>query len=45
MDALNGRGLAIVAAYAKDTGVRPSANGIGKIIWALMPAPGSCPPS
>ncbi|WP_344275736.1 ATP-binding protein [Actinomadura napierensis] len=38
MDALNGRGLAIVAAYAKGTGVRPSANNIGKIIWALMPA-------
>lgn len=44
--ALNGRGLAIVAAYAAGTGVRPSANGIGigigigigKIIWALMPS-------
>ncbi|WUI02150.1 ATP-binding protein [Spirillospora sp. NBC_00431] len=37
LDALSGRGLAIVAAYAKDTGVRPSANGVGKIVWALMP--------
>ncbi|QFG20794.1 ATP-binding protein [Actinomadura sp. WMMB 499] len=37
LDALNGRGLAIIAAYAKDTGVRPSATGQGKIVWALMP--------
>ncbi|GAA4240748.1 hypothetical protein GCM10022254_66680 [Actinomadura meridiana] len=32
-----GRGLAIVAAYAKATGTRPSATGQGKVIWALMP--------
>ncbi|GAA4305035.1 ATP-binding protein [Actinomadura luteofluorescens] len=38
LDALGGRGLAIIAAYAKDTGVRPSATGQGKIVWALMPA-------
>ncbi|MCP2335967.1 ATP-binding protein [Actinomadura rupiterrae] len=37
-DAESGRGLLIVAAYAKDTGVRPSANGKGKVVWALMPA-------
>ncbi|MEU8121473.1 ATP-binding protein [Spirillospora sp. NPDC049024] len=37
LDALSGRGLAIIAAYAKDTGVRPSATGQGKIVWALMP--------
>ncbi|OLT25945.1 hypothetical protein BJF79_12530 [Actinomadura sp. CNU-125] len=37
LDALSGRGMAIVAAYAKDTGVRPSATGVGKIVWALMP--------
>ncbi|MFI0371176.1 ATP-binding protein [Actinomadura sp. 1N219] len=37
LDALSGRGLAIIAAYAKDTGIRPSANGVGKIVWALMP--------
>ncbi|MBE1530958.1 ATP-binding protein [Actinomadura algeriensis] len=36
-DDLGGRGLAIVAAYAKDTGVRPSATGVGKVVWALMP--------
>ncbi|GGU99050.1 hypothetical protein GCM10010182_14940 [Actinomadura cremea] len=36
-DDLGGRGLAIVAAYAKDAGVRPSATGVGKIVWALMP--------
>lgn len=41
LDALSGRGLAIIAAYAKDTGVRPSATGIGKIVWTLMPADGS----
>ncbi|GGQ07072.1 hypothetical protein GCM10010187_24010 [Actinomadura coerulea] len=40
LDALSGRGLAIIAAYAKDTGVRPSATGEGKIVWALMPATG-----
>lgn len=38
LDALSGRGLAIIAAYARDTGVRPSATGQGKIVWALMPA-------
>lgn len=38
LDAVSGRGLAIIAAYAKDTGVRASANGEGKIVWALMPA-------
>ncbi|GAA0212488.1 hypothetical protein GCM10009527_005590 [Actinomadura nitritigenes] len=36
-DAESGRGLAIIAAYAKDNGVRSSATGTGKIIWALMP--------
>ncbi|RSN69976.1 ATP-binding protein [Actinomadura sp. WAC 06369] len=36
-DDLDGRGLAIVAAYAKDTGIRPSATGVGKVVWALMP--------
>ncbi|MFC5749449.1 ATP-binding protein [Actinomadura rugatobispora] len=35
----HGRGLAIVAAYAKDMGVRPSATGEGKVVWALMPVP------
>ncbi|WP_030166568.1 ATP-binding protein [Spirillospora albida] len=39
-DALSGRGLAIIAAYSKDTGVRPSATGEGKIVWALMPTEG-----
>ncbi|MES9541605.1 ATP-binding protein [Actinomadura sp. NPDC000600] len=43
LDALSGRGLAIIAAYAKDTGVRPSATGQGKIVWALMPATASVP--
>jgi anti-sigma regulatory factor (Ser/Thr protein kinase) len=43
-DAVSGRGLAIVAAYAEDTGVRPSATGKGKIIWALMPATDASPP-
>lgn len=33
----NGRGLAIIAAYAKEIGIRPSATGEGKIVWALMP--------
>ncbi|MFI0353498.1 ATP-binding protein [Actinomadura sp. 9N407] len=33
----NGRGLAIIAAYAKEAGIRPSATGEGKIVWALMP--------
>jgi anti-sigma regulatory factor (Ser/Thr protein kinase) len=33
----NGRGLAIIAAYSKEVGVRPSATGEGKIVWALMP--------
>ncbi|MDL4772134.1 MULTISPECIES: ATP-binding protein [Thermomonosporaceae] len=32
----NGRGLTIVAAYAKEAGVRRSATGKGKIVWALM---------
>ncbi|MEU9020887.1 ATP-binding protein [Actinomadura sp. NPDC048394] len=36
-DAVSGRGLAIVAAYAQETGTRPSATAQGKIIWALMP--------
>ncbi|WP_433462771.1 ATP-binding protein [Spirillospora sp. CA-128828] len=42
-DALGGRGLAIIAAYAKDTGVRPSTTGEGKIIWALMPTTENAP--
>ena len=33
-----GRGLAIVSAYAQETGTRPSANGEGKVVWAHMPA-------
>ncbi|MEU8305653.1 ATP-binding protein [Actinomadura sp. NPDC048955] len=33
----SGRGLAIISAYAKETGTRPSATGEGKVIWALMP--------
>lgn len=33
----HGRGLAIIAAYAKEAGTRPSATGEGKIVWALMP--------
>lgn len=49
LTAENGRGLAIVSAYAKRTGVRPSATGAGKgegksegkgegrIVWAQMP--------
>ena len=36
VDDVSGRGLAIIAAYAKEAGVRPSATGIGKIAWALM---------
>ncbi len=36
-DAIHGRGLAIISAYAKDAGVRPSATGVGKVFWALMP--------
>ncbi|MFG2002878.1 ATP-binding protein [Spirillospora sp. NPDC048911] len=36
-DAEDGRGLTIIAAYAKDTGVR-AAVGRGKVVWALMPA-------
>lgn len=43
LDALSGRGLAIIAAYAKDTGIRPSATGHGKIVWALMPVPENAP--
>ncbi|MFI0407683.1 ATP-binding protein [Actinomadura sp. 3N508] len=43
LDALSGRGLAIIAAYAKDTGIRPSANGVGKIVWALMPTGDNAP--
>ncbi|MFF4239668.1 ATP-binding protein [Actinomadura geliboluensis] len=38
LTAENGRGLAIVSAYAKETGTRPSATGVGKIVWAQMPA-------
>ncbi|MBW8481401.1 ATP-binding protein [Actinomadura parmotrematis] len=34
----NGRGLAIIAAYAKECGVRPSATAQGKVVWALMSA-------
>jgi anti-sigma regulatory factor (Ser/Thr protein kinase) len=34
----HGRGLAIIAAYAAEVGVRPSATGLGKVVWALMPA-------
>ncbi|GAA3243128.1 ATP-binding protein [Actinocorallia longicatena] len=37
-DAESGRGLTIIAAYAKDSGLRPSGTGRGKTIWALMPA-------
>ncbi|GAA3943558.1 hypothetical protein GCM10023085_26850 [Actinomadura viridis] len=33
----NGRGLTIIAACAKEVGIRPAATGQGKIIWALMP--------
>ncbi len=33
----SGRGLAIVHAYAKEAGIRPSATGLGKVVWALMP--------
>ncbi|MFC9973140.1 ATP-binding protein [Spirillospora sp. NPDC127200] len=33
----SGRGMAIIAGYAKDTGIRPSATNEGKIVWALMP--------
>jgi anti-sigma regulatory factor (Ser/Thr protein kinase) len=33
----SGRGLAIVAAYAKDYGDRTSTHGPGKTVWALMP--------
>lgn len=43
LDSLSGRGLAIIAAYAKDTGIRPSTNGQGKIVWALMPVPENAP--
>jgi anti-sigma regulatory factor (Ser/Thr protein kinase) len=38
LTAENGRGLAIISAYAKETGTRPSATGEGKIVWAQMPA-------
>ncbi|MEU5993250.1 ATP-binding protein [Spirillospora sp. NPDC047418] len=34
----NGRGLAIIHAYVKETGTRPSATGEGKTVW------GKCPP-
>ncbi|WTW99162.1 ATP-binding protein [Streptomycetaceae bacterium NBC_01309] len=34
----SGRGLAIIAAYAKESGTRPSPTGAGKIIWAHMSA-------
>ncbi|QKW38450.1 ATP-binding protein [Actinomadura sp. NAK00032] len=37
LTAENGRGLAIVSAYAKETGTRPSATCEGKIVWAQMP--------
>ncbi|MES9538205.1 MULTISPECIES: ATP-binding protein [unclassified Actinomadura] len=37
LTAENGRGLAIVSAYVKETGTRPSATGEGKVVWALMP--------
>jgi len=41
----SGRGLAIIAAYARDAGTRPAATGQGKIVWALMPArPSDSPP-
>lgn len=33
-----GRGLTIIAAYAKETGTRPSPTGTGKVVWAQMPA-------
>lgn len=33
-----GRGLAIVAAYADEGGVRVSPGSQGKVVWALMPA-------
>ncbi|MFD0901396.1 ATP-binding protein [Actinomadura sediminis] len=35
-DDLDGRGLAIVAAYAKESGVRPSGTGVGKVVWAVI---------
>lgn len=38
LTAESGRGLAIISAYAKETGTRPSATGVGKIVWAQMPA-------
>ena len=34
----NGRGLALIAAYSKEAGTRPSSTGEGKIVWAQMPA-------
>jgi anti-sigma regulatory factor (Ser/Thr protein kinase) len=33
----NGRGLTIIHAYAKEAGIRPSATGQGKVVWALLP--------
>ncbi|TDD95629.1 ATP-binding protein [Actinomadura rubrisoli] len=33
----SGRGLAIITAYAKRAGTRPSTTGQGKIVWARMP--------
>lgn len=33
----SGRGLTIIHAYAKEAGIRPSATGQGKIVWALLP--------
>ncbi|WP_158566802.1 ATP-binding protein [Actinomadura craniellae] len=33
----SGRGLAIVAACAKEWGTRPAATGRGKVVWAMMP--------
>lgn len=38
-----GRGLAIIAAHAEDNGIRPSADGVGKIVWAPMPTGGNAP--
>ncbi|URN06357.1 ATP-binding protein [Actinomadura madurae] len=42
LTAESGRGLAIISAYADETGTRPSTTGEGKIIRARMPA---SPPS
>ena len=37
-DSESGRGLLIIAGYAKEYGVRPSATRKGKVVWALMPS-------